>query len=321
MINVEELNTHDVMASEKDARTSAKILLRQLQTITFVNKKITAVGIALASTDELLTEMGEKAINQTDVFTDVKENQDILSDSTSVLVEEWNRTINNLTTREEQLDMIEKIITTQNESTANYEKELSTLGQLLDKQSESVTDVQLTLGDLRARVIELDSTDKIESIKTQLTAYIDNLQKKQFEEMEAFDARFDIIDKVNMIIAHKLVEYEQLLKSYNNQIKILNLKIEDINERVNDLTPTTMNMSSETIIDMFQSLNAQTKAEQKQSADAVVETTNEHDVAGNGETENETTTMEIITVDPKNELMSNKNTETPKKKKSWKFWK
>ena len=316
-----------VVETEDIARKNAKIVMKQYQKVSLVDKKATAVGKTVVSINTKLSDVDTHVDTMYGTMEKVIEGQDKLTTQSDELNKSWNEMSKS---QSDEAANIQEIQTSLNKLTDLKTATLSELRTISKEQSEErVTDI----ASFKSKLIELneqlkiaDNSDEIMALETAINELVDNV--KQYQENQnkrtlVMNERIDRVTRVTSLLTTAVSQYETLLKTMNTKVTYISNMVDTIDNRVSNLRQTGLDMTDEDIIQLFEDY---TPAENVETIEVgTMETKSVETKSAIVEPE---ITDEIDTNEPQdkvdyhdNELSELEDNVIKPKKHKWQFWK
>lgn len=301
-----------VIETEARVREVAKVLMRQLQTVKFMDKKVDAVGTALVSSNELLTSLKLSDDERTKLIEAVSRTQNSLYQNVSLLTDDWSH-VNQLSeTNDATLSVVETSLSSINESS---EKSVAEFNELVASNKKYSQDIINTMSEkldiINASMQDISQAEMLSvimSLTKSLTEMVDDERKHRQEQDEATNQKLKMLTDYVVTLNQTVSHYESALKRIDARVKAITLIVDNVDERVSELSPAEYNMSEKSIIDMF--------IKNGQSND-------DSDKSDNSDVDN-AEAVEQVADESSNEVsepVNDENHEAVAKKSRWKFWK
>ena len=333
---------HSVVETEDIARKSAKLVMKQSQKVSLVDKKVTAVGKTVVSINTKLNDVDKHVDIMYGTMENVIEGQDKLTTQSEELTDSWNEMSQS---QSDEAANIRKIQTSLNQLTDLKTATLSELRTISDDQSEErVTDIasfKSKLITLNEQLKTADNSDEIMALETAINEAVDNIKQYQEEQNKrtlVMNERIDRVTRVTGLLTTAVSQYETLLTTMNTKVTYISDMVDTVNDRVSNLHQTGLDMTDEDIIQLFEDYTPEevfedivevgtieTKSIETKPAVIEPEITDEPVITDEPEitdAHDEVGAHEVDAhEDPDNKLSESEDNVIKNKKYKWQFWK
>jgi len=258
MANVETIEAK-VALTESEARKIATTLIQQRQKVTFVNKKVNAVGKALAATDALLeTFIGNDAA-LAEVFDEVAKNQKIVSQTSIELEQKWQHVETSQRDETKNLAGLYSIVEQASHQLHAYNAQLMDAEKHnRDYKAEQCTKFAESIDLLAENINKLDVTDVIANVlqlANLVYCSVNTQNELQMKTTELINNKIDMIMHVVSLAISDIHAYNDALIDTDTKVQTLLAVVKSVDKKVSLLTPKAYDISSDAIIEMYEKLN------------------------------------------------------------------
>ena len=319
---------HSVVETEDIARKNAKLVMKQSQKVSLVDKKVTAVGKTVVSINTKLNDVDKHVDIMYGTMENVIEGQDKLTTQSNDLNDSWNEMSQS---QSDEAANIRKIQTSLNQLTDLKTATLSELRTISNDQSEErVTDIasfKSKLITLNEQLKTADNSDEIMALETAINEAVDNIKQYQEEQNKrtlVMNERIDRVTRVTSLLTTAVSQYETLLTTMNTKVTYISNMVDTVNNRVSNLHQTGLDMTDEDIIQLFEDYTPEEVVEDIVEV-GTIETKSVETKPAVIEPEITDEVDEVDEVDahegPDNKLSESEDNVIKNKKYKWQFWK